>query len=247
MPLSRRSFLGASGSSFLALSAPSVKGQPAYPSAGPIRLLVPFAPGGSIDILSRIIVEGLSKQLGQTVIADNRPGGGGNIAMAAAARAAPDGYTILLTSSVIVVNPLLHKTVPFDPSKDFVPIALLATSPNIMVTKPNFAKSMSEFIASAKFQKGKLNYASSGIGTTGHFAAELLKLRAGIDLTHVPYASGAQIAQSLMSDSTQLGSTALPAGEPFIHAGTLSGIGITSAKRWPTILGCADIDRAGLS
>jgi Tripartite tricarboxylate transporter family receptor len=143
--------------------------------------------------------------------------------MGVAARAKPDGYTLLLTSSVLVVNPLLYRSVPFDPAKDFTPISLLATSPNLMLAKPDVAGSMVEFIAKAKARPGQLNYSTPGIGTKGHFATELLKLRAGIDVVHVPYASGGQVVQSLLTDTTQLGSTALPAGEPLVRAGTLTG------------------------
>src|SRR4051795_12489559 len=195
-----------------------------YPAGGPIRVIVPFAAAGPVDILARIIVDALSKQLGQSVIVENRGGAGGNIAMGVAARAKPDGYTLLLTSSVLVVNPLLYKTVPFDPAKDFVPISLLGTSPNLMVAQPAFANTMIEFIEKAKARPGQLNYSTPGIGTKGHFAVELLKLRAGIDVVHVPYASGGQVVQSLLTGTTQLGSTALPAGEPLVRAGTLAGL-----------------------
>ena len=222
MTLSRRGFLaGAGAAGGVALAAPAFA--QTYPSAGPIRLIVPFAPAGSIDILARIVAEALARQLGQNIVDENRAGAGGNIGMAAAARATPDGYTILLTSSVIVVNPLLYKTVPFDPYKDFIPIALLATSPNLLMAKHDFAKRMPEFIEKAKEAPGTLNYASPGIGTKGHFAVELLKRRAAIDVVHVPYSSGAQMAQSVMTGTTQFGSTALPAGEPLVRGGTLAG------------------------
>jgi tripartite-type tricarboxylate transporter receptor subunit TctC len=206
-----------------------------YPAGGPIRVIVPFAAAGPVDILARIIVDALSKQLGQSVIVENRGGAGGNIAMGVAARAKPDGYTLLLTSSVLVVNPLLYKTVPFDPAKDFVPISLLGTSPNLMVAQPAFANTMIEFIAKAKAMPGQLNYSTPGIGTKGHFAVELLKLRAGIDVVHVPYASGGQVVQSLLTGTTQLGSTALPAGEPLVRAGTLAGLVVSGNTRWPTL------------
>ena len=209
----------------------------AYPAGGPIRVIVPFAAAGPVDILARIIIDALGKQLGQSVIVENRGGAGGNIAMAAAARAKPDGYTLLLTSSVLVVNPLLYKNVPFDPVKDFVPISLLGTSPNLMVAKPDFAFTMTEFIAKAKARPGQLNYSTPGIGTKGHFAAELLKIRAGIDVVHVPYASGGQVVQSLLTATTQLGSTALPAGEPLVRAGTLAGLVVSGQTRWPSLPG----------
>jgi tripartite-type tricarboxylate transporter receptor subunit TctC len=232
----RRCFLRvAAAAASAAMSGRAAAQAAAYPAAGPIRIIVPFGPGGPVDILARIFVDALAKQLGQTVLVENRGGAGGNIAMGAAARAKPDGYTLLLTSSVLVVNPLLYKSVPFDPDKDFVPISLLGTSPNLMLAKPDFAKTMAEFIAKAKARPGQLNYATPGIGTKGHFATELLKLRAGLEVVHVPYASGGQVVQSLLTGTTQLGSTALPAGEPHVRAGTLSGLVVSGEKRWPTI------------
>lgn len=228
----RRRFLQGAAAS---LWASSTQAQPTYPVAGPIRVIVPFAPAGPVDILARIVVDALAKQIGQSIVIENRGGAGGNIAMGAAARARPDGYTLLFTSSVLVVNPLIYKSVPYDPYRDFVPIALLATSPNLMLAKPDFARTLPELVAKAKARPGMLNYASPGIGTKGHFAAELLKLRAGIALAHVPYASGAQVTQSLLTDTTQLGSTALPAGEPLVRAGTLAGLAVSGSKRWPTL------------
>jgi tripartite-type tricarboxylate transporter receptor subunit TctC len=210
-----------------------------YPAAGPIRVIVPFAAAGPVDILARIIVDALAKQLGQSVIVENRGGAGGNIAMGVAARAKPDGYTLLLTSSVLVVNPLLYKTVPFDPARDFVPISLLGTSPNLMVALSGFAK------AKAKAGPGQLNYSTPGIGTKGHFAVELLKLRAGLDVVHVPYASGGQVVQSLLTGTTQLGSTALPAGEPLVRGGTLAGLVVSGKTRWSTLPGVPTMAELG--
>jgi tripartite-type tricarboxylate transporter receptor subunit TctC len=218
-----------------------------YPAAGPIRVIVPFAAAGPVDILARIIVDALAKELGQSVIVENRGGAGGNIAMGAAARAKPDGYTLLLTSSVLVVNPLLYPSVPFDPVRDFTPISLLATSPNLMLAKPDFAASMAGFIAKAKARPGELNYSTPGIGTKGHFAVELLKLRAGLDVVHVPYASGGQVVQSLLTGTTQLGSTALPAGEPLVRARTLAGLVVSGATRWPTLAGVPTMVELGYS
>jgi tripartite-type tricarboxylate transporter receptor subunit TctC len=246
VPLTRRGILTAA-----AWAAVAGHGVPAwaqaYPAAGPVRVIVPFAAAGPVDILARIIVDALSKELGQSVIVENRGGAGGNIAMGAAARAKPDGYTLLLTSSVLVVNPLLYRSVPFDPAKDFTPISLLATSPNLMLAKPDFAGSMVEFIAKAKARPGQLNYSTPGIGTKGHFATELFKLRAGIDVVHVPYASGGQVVQSLLTDTTQLGSTALPAGEPLVRAGTLTGLVVSGSTRWPTLPGVPTMLELGYS
>ena len=231
MALSRRGFLAGAGAA--AVAAPALA--QTYPSAGPIRLIVPFAAAGPVDILARIIVDPLAKQLGQSIVIENRGGAGGNIGIAAAARARSDGYTLLLCSSTLVVNPLLYKSVPFDPYKDFVPISLLGTSPTLMLAQHEFAKGMRDFIAKAKAAPGKFNFSTPGIGTKGHFAVELLKLRAGIDIVHVPYPSGGQVTQSLLTGTTQLGSTALPAGEPLVKGGTLAGLAVGSARRWRTL------------
>ena len=245
MKLSRRGFLaGATASTGVALAAPAFAQK--YPSATQIRLIVPFAAGGPVDILARIIADPLAKQLGQSIVIENRGGAGGNIGIAAAARARPDGYTLLLCSSSLVVNPLLYKSVPFDPYKDFVPISLLGTSPNLMLAKHDVAKSMLDFIAKAKAAPGKLNYSTPGIGTKGHFAVELLKLRAGIDLVHVPYPSGGQVVQSLFTGTTQLGSTALPAGEPHVHLRHARGPGGQRRKTLAHAAGRADHARARL-
>ncbi len=231
MALSRRGFLVGAGASAVATPASAQN----YPSVGPIRLVVPFAAAGPVDILARIIVDPLAKQLGQSIVIENRGGAGGNIGIAAAARARPDGYTLLLCSSTLVVNPLLYKSVPFDPYKDFVPISLLGTSPTLMLAQHEFAKGMGDFIAKARAAPGKFNFSTPGIGTKGHFAVELLKLRAGIDIVHVPYPSGGQVTQSLLTGTTQLGSTALPAGEPLVKGGTLAGLAVGSARRWRTL------------
>lgn len=231
----RKLLAGAAASAAALITTRRSPAESAYPGAGPIRLIVPFAPAGPVDILARIIVDPLAKQLGQSVVIENRGGAGGNIAIAAAARAKPDGYTLLLCSSSIVVNPLLHQSVAYDPVKDFVPISLLGTSPNLMLAKPDFAKTLPEFIALAKARSGQLNYSTPGIGTKGHFAVELLKLRAGIDIQHVPYPSGGQVVQSLFTGTTQLGSTALPAGEPLVRGGTLAGLVVSGERRWRTL------------
>jgi tripartite-type tricarboxylate transporter receptor subunit TctC len=234
MPLTRRGFLaGAGASGSVALAAPAFAQK--YPSAAPIRLIVPFAAAGPVDILARIIVDPLGKQLGQSIVIENRGGAGGNVGIAAAARSRPDGYTLLLCSSTLVVNPLLYKSVPFDPYKDFVPISLLGTSPTLMLAKHNVAGDMRAFIAKAKAAPGKFNFATPGAGTKGHFAVELLKARAGIDIVHVPYPSGGQVTQSLFTDTTHLGSTALPAGEPHVISGTLAGLAVGGQKRWRTL------------
>jgi tripartite-type tricarboxylate transporter receptor subunit TctC len=150
----------------------------------PIRIIVPFAPAGSSDVLARLLQSPLQQALGQTVIVENRAGAGANIGMVEAARAEPDGYTLLLTSSALVVNPALYKNVAYDPAKDFAPIATLPVAPNILaVNTKGSINSLSEVVARAKAEPGKLNYASPGNGTTPQLAMELFKLKAGLDIT----------------------------------------------------------------
>jgi tripartite-type tricarboxylate transporter receptor subunit TctC len=159
----------------------------AYPERV-ITLLVPFPAGGPTDIIARIVSVGLHKSLGQSVIVDNRGGGGGNPGMAIAARAQPDGYTLLLTSTAIAVNPALYKNLPYDPLKDFAPICELVNAPNVLFVRSDSGiRSVADLIARAKAAPGVLNYSSPGAGTKSHLAAEQLKLRAGIDMVHIPY------------------------------------------------------------
>src|SRR6266511_1605917 len=161
--------------------------QAAYPDR-PITLIVPFAPGGPSDIIARILAQSMSQALGQNVIIDNRGGAAGNIGMGQAARAAPDGYTLLLTSTAIAVNPALFKNLPYDPIKDFAPISELVNAPNVLFVRSDSGiRSVADLIARAKAAPGALNYSSPGAGTKSHLAAEQLKLRAGIDMVHIPY------------------------------------------------------------
>ena len=169
MPTRRKVIAGAAASLAALSTTRRSVAQPAYPGAGPIKVIVPFAPAGPVDILARVIVDPLAKQLGQSVVIENRGGAGGNIAIAAAARAKPDGYTLLLCSSSMIVNPLLHKSVAYDPEKDFVPISLLGTSPNLMLAKPDFAKGLMEFIALAKSEAGATELFDPGHRHQGAF------------------------------------------------------------------------------
>ena len=150
---------------------------------------MPFAAGGPTDIIARIVAEALAR-LGQSMVVDNRAGGGANIGTGHAARAEPDGYTVLIATSAIVINPSLYKKIPFDPAKDFAPICDLAISPQMLSVLPGYVNTLAEFIAKAKEAKGKLNYSSPGLGTQAQLTVELLKLRAGIDITHIPFTGG---------------------------------------------------------
>jgi tripartite-type tricarboxylate transporter receptor subunit TctC len=206
--------------------------QAAYPDR-PITLIVPFAPGGPTDIIARILSIALAQSLGQQVVVDNRGGAAGNIGMGQAARAAPDGYTLLLTSTAIAVNSALFKTLPYDPIKDFAPISELVNAPNVLVVHPNSGiNSIADLVAQAKANPDKFNYSSPGAGTKSHLTGELLKLRAGIRMVHVPFRGAGPAAQAVLSNTTQVGSVALAAAEQLIKDGQLRALAVTSEKRW---------------
>jgi len=199
----------------------------------PVRLVVPFGPGGPVDVIARLMTPGLSEALKASVIVENKPGAGGNIGNALVARADPDGYTVLCTSSTFVINPMLYASVPYDPVKDFLPIVDLAGSPTVFAVQPSLGvKTLAEFVDYAKKRKGQLSYAHSGFATPAHLAGEFFKVRAGIDMTAVPFGGGGPAVQSLMTGAVQMVSTALPGAHPHIVAGTLIGIGMTGEKRW---------------
>jgi tripartite-type tricarboxylate transporter receptor subunit TctC len=215
-----------------ALSFTSLDARAGYPER-PITLIVPFAPGGPSDIIARILATSLSQSLGQQVIVDNRGGAAGNIGMGMAARAAPDGYTLLMTSTAIAVNTALFKNLPYDPFKDFAPISELVNAPNVLVVLPGSGiNTVADLVARAKADPSKFNYASPGAGTKSHLTGELLKLRAGITMVHVPFRGAGPAAQAVLANTTQVGSVALAAAETLIKDGQLRALAVTSEKRW---------------
>jgi tripartite-type tricarboxylate transporter receptor subunit TctC len=215
----------------MALAAPA-SAQSSYPTRT-ITLIVPFAAGGPTDIIARILAQSLSQSLGQSVIVDNRPGGGGNPGMAMVARAAPDGHTLLLTSTAIAVNPGLFENLPYDPLKDFAPISELVNAPNVLFVKADSdITSIADLIAKAKAEPTKYNYASPGVGTKSHLTGEQLKLRAGINIQHIPYRGGGPATQALVAGTVQLASVALAPVEPLIKSGTVRALAVTGATRW---------------
>jgi tripartite-type tricarboxylate transporter receptor subunit TctC len=229
--LTRRSALSALAGLATAASLREAAAQ-AYP-ARPISLLVPWAPGGSTDILARIIAGHLHQSMGQPVIIENRTGASGNIGTGAAARAAPDGYTILFnTMSVHTMNHALFATMPFDGVKDFSPITLLAYVTNTVVVHPSVpANTVAEFIAYAKANPGKVAYASSGPGSTNHLCAAQLEKMAGIQMLHVPYRGGAPAVADTVGGQTQLFFTAGTQSLEHVKAGRLRLLAVTEAKR----------------
>lgn len=232
--VSRRTLLAAAGG---ALSMPVIArfspALAAWPQDKPVRIIVPFAPGGPTDIMARVVAAHLSEMLKASFIVENKAGAGGNIGMSEVARAEPDGYTLLITSSAIVVNPSLADKVPYDPAKDFEPISEMGTSPNVFaVTNDLGVNTIAELVALAKREPDKLNYSSPGIGTTPQLSAELLKLRAGIKMAHVSHNGAGPAVQAVLAGTTQVGSFALPPAHPHIVGGKMKALAVTGAKRW---------------
>lgn len=217
----------------------------AYPDRY-ISLVVPFAPGGATDLLGRAIASHLTSILGQSVVVENRAGAGGNIGIGYVANAKPDGYTLLCISSAFVVNPSLYRKVSYDPVKSFEPIVDLGASPNVIVADPKSGlTSVADLVAKAKADPKKFNYSSAGAGTTPHLAAEQLKARAGINLTHVPYAGAGPALQGVLSGTVQLGSLNLSVALPQIQAGNVIALVQTGEKRWTDLPDVPTMAEAG--
>lgn len=221
-----------SGSVVLALSAQAL-GQ-SYPNR-PIRLLVAFSPGGGSDTGARIIATRMSEALGQQVVVDNRPGAGGNIATEIAVNAPPDGHTLLWGfSTPIVINPSLNRKLPFDTEKDLAPIALIGSSHYILVVNPKLGvTTVKQLIAYTKSRPGKMSYASAGVGTPHHLAAELFKNRTGLDITHVVYKGGALAVLAVMSGDVQLHFGSFSTSLPLVKQGRLTALALSAPKRSP--------------
>jgi tripartite-type tricarboxylate transporter receptor subunit TctC len=233
--LGRRLLLG------LAATAPLARGGRAQglPPPWPVRslrLVVPFAPGGPTDVMARVVSQGLTGALGQPVVVENRPGGGGNVGVAHVARSAADGYTLLVTSTGFVVNPSLFRNPGYDPLRDFAPITELGASPNVILARPDSGiGSIAELVARARAAPGALNFANPGTGSTPHLTAELLRLRSGIDFVQIPHNSAALAVQSLLGGTTSIGVTALPPAHAQIKAGALRALALTGETRWPDL------------
>ena len=203
-----------------------------YPNRS-IHLVVGFPPGGINDIVARIIGQKMSESLGQPVVVENRAGAGGTIGADWVSKAKPDGYTLLLGSvSNLAMAPSLYKSLPYDPTKDFAPVSIVAAAPNIMVVNPDFpVHSVKDLIALAKQKPGTINYASAGIGTSNHLTVELLKVMAGIDLVHVPYKGDAPAVTAVLANQVPMMFPTLPVALPYIKSGKLRAVAVSSAKR----------------
>src|SRR5436190_2350303 len=209
MTLDRRQILALAGA---ALAAPSLARAQAYP-ARPVKVIVPVAAGGANDTTARLFAQKLSESLGQQFYVENLAGAGGNLGIANAARAAPDGYTLLAGGGNFVINPSLYAKIPFDPVKDFAAVSLMCSSPHFLAVHPSVpASTVTEFIALAKASPGKLTFASAGRGTPAHLAGELFKLAFALDITHVPFTGGGPVMTATLGGHTAVIVSALPTG-----------------------------------
>jgi len=205
----------------------------AYPTK-PIRLIVPFGPGGAADIISRLLAPGLMEGVKQQVVVDNRQGGGTIIATQLLANAAADGYTLMLANISFGANPGLHRKLPYDTLRDFVPIILVDLLPNILIVHPSVpVKSVADLIALAKAKPGSLNYASAGVGSSNHLNTELFNKNTGVDTVHVPYQSGGQVITSLLGAQSHFAFISVPPALAHVKAGKLRILAVTSAARMP--------------
>ena len=217
-----------------------------YP-ARPVRLVVAFAPGGSVDVVARLLAQKLSERWKQQVVVDNRPGAGGNVSAEIVARAQPDGYTLYMTSAALVVNPTLYSTVSYDPVRDFTPISLVATVQSVLVSHPALpVKSIKDLVALARSRPGQINYVSTGSGTSGHLMMELFKSMAGIDLVHVPYKTIGQAYADLTSGQVPLFFPTAPGALPHIQGGRIRPLGVAGASRSPALPGVPTIAESGV-
>jgi tripartite-type tricarboxylate transporter receptor subunit TctC len=208
-------------------------------------MIVPWPPGGSTDALARIMANRLTSALGQQVIVDNRPGAGGNIGTAIAAKGSPDGHVMVLVSSSFVVNPSLYSKVPYDPLKDFQPVSYIASAPSVLLLHPSVkAANVKELVALTRANPGTFNCASPGAGTAQHLATELFRLAAGASITHVPY-TGATMMPAVIGGHVQSGFISVPAAQPHVASGALRALAITSLKRSPAMPEVPTFDESG--
>ena len=226
--------------------APSTVAAQTYPSK-PIRLVLPYVPGGIIDTAGRNLALRLSESLGQSVVAENRPGAGGMVGADAVARSAPDGYTILLTDPALVSNPTLQADVPYDLFKGLQSVSIIGSSPAVIVASLRLpVTTFAEFIAYAKANPGKLNFASAGIGTAPHLAGEMIKLRTGIEMTHVPYRGIGAAYPDVMSGKVQLAFSSIAGAVPFTSDNLVRPLATTGSKRSPVYPDVATVAESGL-
>jgi tripartite-type tricarboxylate transporter receptor subunit TctC len=244
---SRRALLATLCASTLPLLVMSPAQAQEFP-ARPIRMVTPYPPGASTDLLARLVANGMTRVLGQTVVVDSRPGAGGTLAAQEVARATPDGYTFLLVSAgMVTMNQSIYKKLPYDPIKDFSPLTVAVRMPIVTITNPSRPyRNMQELIAYAKAHPGKLSYGSAGAGTSQHLAGELLKSMAGIDILHVPYKGGAPAMNDLLGGQIDLMFAQTPSALPQVRSGKLRAVGVGSPNRIEELPDVATIAESGV-
>ncbi|HUQ73723.1 MAG TPA: tripartite tricarboxylate transporter substrate binding protein [Burkholderiales bacterium] len=216
-----------------------------WPKAKTVHIVVGFAPASTTDLVARLVAPKLSEALGQSVVVENKPGAGGNVAAQQVKRAAPDGYTLYVTSVAYAVNPSLYANAGYDPFTDFIPVILGPSTPNIITVNPSVpVKNLQELVEYAR--KEKLSYASSGIGTTTHLSVERIKMAAKVDITHIPY-QPAQAVGAAVAGHTQISSTSMPPAVPHVKAGRVRAIAVTSAQRSPALPDVPTVNEQGFS
>lgn len=230
----------------LAVLQPVAQAAEEWP-ARPMRMIIPFPPGGSNDVIGRMMGMHLSERLGRQVVIDNRSGAGGNLGIGLAAQADPDGYTMLIISAAYAFGPSMYKQLPFDPAKSFVPVAKIGNGPNVVSVFPGLpAKTAKDLIALAKAKPGQLNFASSGVGTSVHLASELFKSMAQIDIVHIPFKGGYPAMVDVMSGNSHIVIGTLVQALPLIKAGKLRALGVATKRRMAAAPDIPTIDESGL-
>lgn len=234
-----RALAAAAALAMAACTAVAFAQAPAYPTK-PVRIIVPYPAGGTTDIIARLAAAQLSERLRQPFVVENRAGASGAIGSVAVAQAAADGYTLVMgTASSHGINSALQKNLPYDAVKDFAPVTVVASTPNIIVVHPSVpARTLGELLALAKARPGQINFGSTSPGGSPHMSAELLKMMAGVDMTHVPYKGASPMLTDLMGGQIQAGFDNLPSSIAFVRSGKLRALAVTTAQRWP---GAADI------
>jgi tripartite-type tricarboxylate transporter receptor subunit TctC len=236
MKLPRRQFLHLAAGAAALPAVSRIAWAQAYPTR-PVRVIVPFAPGGVVDILARLMGQWLAERLGQPFIIENRPGAGGNIGIEAVVRAPSDGYTLLLAGPFSVINATLYEKLNYDYSRDIAPVASIVRVPNVLVVNPSVpASTVPEFIAYAKANPGKINMASAGSGSTPHLCGELFKMMAGVNMQHVPYRGGGPAMTDLLGGQVQVMFSPMPSSIEYIRAGKLRPLALTTASRSEALL-----------
>jgi tripartite-type tricarboxylate transporter receptor subunit TctC len=235
MKLARRQFLDIAAGAAALFALPHIARAQVYPSR-PVRLIVPFAPGGATDIVARLIGQWMSEHLGQPFVIDNRPGAGGNLGAEAVVKAQPDGYTILMASTTNAINATLYDNLNFNFIRDIAPVATISRNGLVMVVHPSIpAKTVPEFIAYAKANPHKLNMASPGNGSPNHVSGELFKMMTGVDMVHVPYRSGGPALTDLLGGQVQVMFPATVSSIEYIRGGRLRALAVTTATRWDAL------------